>query len=316
MEQYFGVLIYQCCVNPPRPPPPFRPIFSSCVNKLTFSGLSGSDTPANAALALTSRSHVAKFGATANWAQTGTLKVDMTVVGDDANKVLRGCENHGFSFALQNSRTPQDARVVTLSVDGVLSPTLITDGGGSDSTEPLKIADIGWSVKTIQDNSNYPCGMNQISVMLSPTIDIRQGPECVQYLEIVVFVGTLQADSSTLQVTSASAGVFNADATWDKTLGRIKVYLNAALYAGTPYAFSFSIRNSATPSVSGVTVTISVPQISSTLSTMDIQGTGLLDIMSSSWTTAVISQTSNWPCAQNIIAVSIVASIDVDKESA
>ena len=136
----------------------------------------------------------------------------------------------------------------------------------------------------------------------------------MQYLEIVGFVGTLQADSSTLQVTSASAGVFNADATWDKTLGLIKVSLNAALYAGTPYAFSFSIRNSATPSVSGVNVTISVPQISSTLSTMDIQGTGLLDIMSSSWTTAVISQTSNWPCAQNIISVLIAASIDVDKE--
>jgi len=179
----------------------------------------------------------------------------------------------------------------------------------------------------------------------------------VQYLEIVGFVGTLQADSSTLQVTSASAGVFNADATWDKTLGRIKVYLNAALSAGVTYAFSFSIRNSATPSVSGVTgrrrildrglrgggpgrppcwrtlkesckglgsvslkinhssttVTISVPQISSMLSTMDIQGTGLLDIMSSSWTTAVISQTSNWPCAQNIITVLIAASIDVDK---
>ena len=83
------------------------------------------------------------FGATANWAQTGTLKVDMTELGDDANKVLRGCENHGFSFALQNSPTPQDARVVTLSVDGVLSPTSITDGGGSDSTEPLKIANIG-----------------------------------------------------------------------------------------------------------------------------------------------------------------------------
>jgi hypothetical protein len=135
----------------------------------------------------------------------------------------------------------------------------------------------------------------------------------VQYLEIVGFVGTLQADSSTLQVTSASAGVFNADATWDKTLGRIKVYLNAALYAGTPYAFSFSIRNSATPSVSGVNVTISVPQISSTLSTMDIQAGLLLDILSSSWTTAVISQTSNWPCAQNIITVLIAASIDVDK---
>jgi hypothetical protein len=74
----------------------------------------------------------------------------------------------------------------------------------------------------------------------------------VQYLEIVGFVGTLQADSS--------------------------------------------------------------PQISSTLSTMDIQGTGLLDIMSSSWTTAVINQTSNWPCAQNIITVLIAASIDVDKE--
>jgi len=200
-------------------------------------------------------------------------------------------------------------------VDGVLSPTLITDGGGSDSTEPLKITDIGWSVKRIQDNSNYPCGMNQISVTMSATIDSRQGPECVQYLEIVGLVGTLQADSSTLtlQVTSASAGVFNADATWDKTLGRIKVYLNAALSAGVTYGFSFSIRNSATPSVSGVTVTISVPQISSTLSTMDIQGTGLLDIMSSLWTTAGISQTSNWPCAQNIITVLIAASIDVDK---
>ena len=43
----------------------------------------------------------------------------------------------------KNSRIPQDARVVTLSVDGVLSPTSITDGGGSDSTEPLKIANIG-----------------------------------------------------------------------------------------------------------------------------------------------------------------------------
>ena len=115
----------------------------------------------------------------------------MTVVGDDANKVLRGCENHGFSFALQNSRTPQDARVVTLSVDGVLSPTSITDGGGSDSTEPLKIANIGWSVRTIQDNSNYPCAMNQISVTLSPTIDIKQGAECVQYLEIVGRAGRL-----------------------------------------------------------------------------------------------------------------------------
>jgi post-segregation antitoxin (ccd killing protein) len=46
---------------------------------------------------------------------------------------------------------------------------------------------------------------------------------------------------------------------------------------------------------------------------MNIQGT-LLDIMSSSWTTAGITQTSNWPCAQNIITVSIAASIDVDKE--
>jgi len=155
--------------------------------------------------------------------------------------------------------------------------------------------------------------MNQISVTLSPTIDIKQGAECVQYLEIVGLVGTLQADSSTLQVTSASAGVFKADATWDKTLGRIKVYLNENLFAGTTYVFSFSIRNSATPSVSGVTVTISVPQISSTLSTMNIQGT-LLDIMSSSWTTAGITQTSSSPCAQNIITVSIAASIDVDKE--
>jgi len=204
------------------------------------------------------------------------------VLGDDANKVLRGCEDHSFSFALENSATPQDAQDVTLSVSGVVSPPSITQAYSESNNDgdPMKIADVGFSESTISDNSNYPCDLNTITISLRSTVDITAGADCVEYLEIVGLTGTLEPDNQALEVISTSAGVFNADATWEQVDGRIKVYLDANLDAGVTYTFSFEIRNSASPSLSGVTsVDLTVPDISQSITSMTILGAGLLDIM-------------------------------------
>ena len=171
----------------------------------------------------------------------------------------------------------------------------------------MQVDDVSWSVKGVQDNSNYPCDLNSISVSITPAVTIYQS--CADYLEFAGFVGTMTDNSTddlprTLTGTSTQ-GVFSSNAVWTKDDGKLKVFLTGNLNAGTEYTFGFQVRNGL-DGQGAQTISIEAPLVSST-NIVAMSG-AVLEILSPDWEVAVSSSTSH-PCAENTIVIQITPKI-------
>jgi hypothetical protein len=167
----------------------------------------------------------------------------------------------------------------------------------------MSVDDVTWTSLSVSDTSNYPCAINDISVAITPAVSIYRS--CAEYLEFTGFVGTMTADSTSSlpQALTGTSGqnVFNSDAEWTRSDGKLKVYLTNDLLAGTSYTFQFQVRNGQDPQTAQ-DIYIDVPLVSDTNKVLAADD--VLEIVTPTWDVAV-SSTTAFPCEATTVTIEI-----------
>ena len=191
-------------------------------------------------------------------------------------------------------------------------PAIVTPDTFPQSTTPAPscIRDVTWTSLSVSDSSNYPCDLNTISVAITPAVSIYQA--CADYVELTGFTGTMTADSSSAQpqalTGTSTQNVFNSDAEWTMADGKLRVFLNADLVAGTSYTFQFEVRNSEVPQPAQ-DISINVPLVSDTNQVLAAtSGDNVLDILEPDWDVEISSSTA-YPCAHSTIRIHVTPRI-------
>ena len=168
-----------------------------------------------------------------------------------------------FSFQLVNSysaQSPITDALIEVAGLGLADTDLAESAGFLQIIQAEWTEDAFWSIKSVQDTSNYPCDLNNISVTVTPAVTIKS---CADYVEFTGFVGTMTDDLPPTLSGTSTQGVFNSNAVWTKADGKLKVFLTGNLNAGTQYTFGFQVRNGL-DGQGAQTISIEAPLVSST----------------------------------------------------
>ena len=285
-----------------------------CVDTLTVTGLEGSTT-ADDALDLTGASDTAVFGSSGTWTRDGTLIV--SVIANFAQSTAVTLE-----FTLQNRPETQVAQDVTLISPSVFPTTSLS------GTNIMKIDALLFDSPVGQESTQSPCALNTITIRLPLSVPLLN--TCLQTSDLVAYgrfptltlTGFFGARSSSITQVSSTYPAFNEVVpTFDHENGIIELAPSQATTAATDYVFSFEIRNGAVETYTGVDSNY-VPSLFVETDILSHSATsigpgGVLhvlqierpEVLGGSLTS--VRQSSDNPCAQNTITVSLQTNVPI-----
>ena len=234
------------------------PLFLSCVNQLTLSGLTGSTTGNTGQLGV-QNAQASMISGTAGW--TNSANAAMLVLALSSN--LLGCTPVTFAFDLTNPSLPQSSPDVTLAFTAsaaLLDKTAVTTSRFLTKVDqgPLYVQDTAWNLLSISSTSYHPCAINTITISMRPIVPLM----CNAISLVFSGLGSSRTDGPTIALISPSAEL-NPSASWTKSKaggggGELTVVPTNTLLVGVVYSFSFSITNADTAQAEVTDTTLTV----------------------------------------------------------
>jgi hypothetical protein len=234
---------------------PNVPIYASCLQTFTITGLTGSKTPDNT-LTITHITPNNVISTTGAWVQSsGSLTISLI-----SNAPMDAGTRFIFSFNLTNGFSDHLSEVeLVLASPGtyitnsqimdndpsVPAPSLDIYNPQAGDLNPMYIRNVTWEVKKIGQSSPYPCATNVITTTLRPSVPLYYS--CLQSFSISGLTGADTQDNAALALTSQHVSVLQSTANWTKTSGRVVVKLTASddnpMRGGQDYIFSVTLKN-------------------------------------------------------------------------
>ena len=319
-------------------------IYESCLQSLTFTGLTGSDTSdGNLTLSMVNDTVFRPYG---EWTQNDGSLVVFLKPGDD--HPMDAGSQYVFAFDLVNGFAAQHSPAEVLvapnrSYDVISDYYMDEDMSLPDSTyglhnpeagdlRPMFIRNRTFETKNIGQATPYPCALNTITTTLAPTVPFYH--TCLPELTIAGLIGghPTQSPSGLVTLTVSDSNVLQTNATWDVTEGTLVVRLNDSpddythpMEPGVEYTFSFEVFNDAAARESAAELVTASPLIS--VSQPMIQDDSVpndsivynpqvgdlhpMYIRNVTWESRYIAQSNPYPCADNIITVRVAPSVPI-----
>jgi len=295
--------------------------------KISISGLTNSGTADSGTLAIAGCGDVATSG---KWTKSsGMLEFS------PAQAWPAGTE-YVCTFDLQSPSEIQEAATVTIKVDsystGQITPVIATSTfrNAPGNKGPFKIIDATFETAKIGQTMPYP-GVtdNVITVTLKSNKPIGSTNSVVSAITISGLTGSQTADSSTLAITSITAGLANIIGTtgdWNKEKGEliISVVNNQQLAADTEYKLSFKLQNpedkqespAVMVSVSGGSAIAKMPMKSDMKGCIHNEGdTAPLFVYGRTFLVKKIGYRTTTPQAANVVTITLTTSISLSYQS-
>jgi len=230
----------------------------SNIIKLSITGLTGTSTADNSALAVTDIENsgtTTYFGNSGEWDQSsGTLVMTMPIfVSLPAATTLK------FSFTLDNPATPQQAPTVSFKVVSTvlmyagpmeIDPELVPaiPGAAAGDAVPLKVWSSFMCMKAIAQSTPFPGALNTITVSLSPTASLAGSQNSKITIDGLLGAQTADGNLVITDVGGTNANVlFGNTAVWSKAAGKLvlSVANGQTLGGGQMVSLTFQITNPA-----------------------------------------------------------------------
>jgi hypothetical protein len=222
------------------------PLFLSCVNQFTLSGLTGSTTGTNVQLGV-NNAQASMISGTAGW--TNSADAAKLVLALSSN--LLGCTPVTIAFDLTNPSVPQSSRDVAIAFTAAAAlsgKTAVTTSRSLSKIDQgaLYVEDTAWDLLSISSTSNHPCAINTITISMRPIVPLK----CNGISLVFSGLGSSRTDGPTIALISPYADL-NPSANWTKSKaggggGELTVVPTKTLLNGVVYSFSFSITNADT----------------------------------------------------------------------
>jgi len=230
----------------------------SNIIKLSISGLKGTATADNSALAVTDIENsgtATYFGNSGDWDQSsGTLVMTMPIfVSLPAATTLK------FSFTLDNPATHQQAPTLSftivstvlmyagpMEIDRERVPAI--PGAAAGDAVPLKVWSSFMCVKTISQSTPFPGALNTIAVSLSPTGTLTGAQNSKITIDGLLGAQTADGNLAITDVGGTNANIlFGSTGVWTKATGKLvlSVANGQALGGGQMVSLTFQITNPA-----------------------------------------------------------------------
>ena len=307
-------------------------------SKVTLQGLDGSASASHPALPIQDAgtaeglSATAVFGATADWQQAGTLV--LTVASDS----IAGAQ-YVLSFTLTNHHCERAPRTVTMTAgccpDSSCSYSMVLDPEVNKTstcqstmgdTQPLKVLKPAFVMHNIWQSNPFPCQNNTISLELQTNVDLLATTK-------ITVEGLEGSDTvSTNENTSLAVDVCGTETPgeWDQVTGRLVFELQALQPACSACVVKFVLKNKcccqASP-IGKVTVdadmncfekknalplgAANVTLLEASVKRPVAEELKPLHIRCPEWDATAISQSSEFPCADNVITVNVSFNVPV-----
>jgi hypothetical protein len=170
--------------------------------------------------------------------------------------------------------------------------------------EVLEVVAASWTVSTINQTSTHPCAQNNISISITPDIDVDRS--CVHTLTVTGLVGSTTGGTTVdLVPAETSTAVFGGSAGWDRAAGQLTVSLAQNLVRDTSVYFQFELQNRA-ESQGAQAISIRAPVIfpESTLT-----GSDIMKIDALVFSNLQVTASTPWPCSPNTVHVYFAMSV-------
>jgi len=193
---------------------------------------------------------------------------------------------------------PRSAKQVSISVPQ------ISDAAFTMTGEVLDVVAASWTVSTIHQTSAHPCAPNNISISITPDINVDRS--CVHTLTVTGLVGSTTGGSNVNLVPSGtSTAVFGGSAGWDRSAGQLTLTVLSNLVGNTSVYFEFELQNQA-ESQGAQAISISAPFL---FPESTLKGSDIMRIDALVFSNLQVTAGSTWPCSINVLDVYFAMSV-------
>lgn len=305
-------------------------------SKLTLTGLSESATDSTSALSIKDagtaedpRTAVSVFGSTGEWNKQGSLL--LTVQAESIAGV-----QYIFSFELMNPSCDLSARQVTVEATCcktgacTYSMVLVPDQNKTETchsqagdARPLQVTKPTFVTHNIWQSNPFPCQNNSISIELDTNVDMLPTTQ-------ITVEGLTGSDTTSTLVLPVDVCGTRTVGKWDQASGKLVFQLISKQPACSTCIVKFDLKNpcccqdspisnvkiSADVSCFGRVNAMVLPARNITLLDSSVtravaQELEPLHIRCPSWQETSIYQSSKYPCADNVITVSLSFNVPV-----
>ena len=296
-------------------------IVSPC--DLTLTGLTGSDTPDTASLAIqTDVGASSVFASSATWDKgAGTLQVSLM-----PGAQLLASSTSSFFFLLQNGVAAQAARAVSINVPSsctlvslpaqevevpdILLPIPGAQLGAADAA-PLKIVASSFVVKSMGQSTNFPGAINTLVVTFAVSAEMS----AVQKLEVSGLASASVSSSNvSLALVQNVQGLLKPRATMSAGVLSIETEPQATLIPTQVHIFSFDVYNPSTNQQSPDISILATNGVQTLAEPVDKAAgdAAPLQVSAPGFRVARISQTKCIAAAMSIITATIGLNVPLD----